>query len=58
MSMKPGRPKKAQDKARAPGISFRLTSDEAKPINEAISISGLKRSDCARKALIYVAAGD
>lgn len=55
MVNKVGRPKTPKDKARAPGISVRLTQSEAKTINEAIKASGLRRSDWARKSLIYVA---
>jgi hypothetical protein len=52
---KVGRPKTPVDKTRDPGISIRLTKDESKPIDDAVRISGLKRSDWARKSLLYVA---
>jgi hypothetical protein len=50
-----GRPKTPEGIARAPGISVRLTSDESKTINEAVKRSGLRKSEWARKSLIYVA---
>jgi hypothetical protein len=56
---KAGRPKTPLESARAPGISVRLTPDEAKIINGAVSRSGIKRkSDWARKSLLYVAQND
>ena len=53
-----GRPKVPKNKAKAPGISVRLTLDERKGINDAIIRSGLTKSDWARKSLIYVANND
>jgi hypothetical protein len=57
MTKKAGRPKVSKLKARAPGISVRLTPDERKPIDAAIKASGLTQSDWARKSLIHVATG-
>jgi hypothetical protein len=58
MQRKPGRPKKDKEHSRAPGISARLNEAESKTINDAIKRSGLKKSDWARKSLLYVAAND
>jgi hypothetical protein len=55
MTKKAGRPKVAKSKARAPGISVRLTQAERKPIDAAIKVSGLTQSNWARKSLLYVA---
>jgi hypothetical protein len=56
MHKKVGRPVTPKDKARAPGISVRLTSQEATAINDAVSRSGItSKSDWARKSLLYVA---
>jgi hypothetical protein len=55
MSPKAGRPKVPKDKAKAPGISVRLTQDESRTIRDAIKHSGLSQSDWARKSLIYIA---
>jgi hypothetical protein len=56
MKTKMGRPKKSQDKVRAPGISIRLTADESKIISDAVNRSTISRkTEWARKALIYVA---
>jgi len=43
------------DKARAPGISARLTIAENKVIEKAVKDSGLSKSDWARKSLLYIA---
>jgi hypothetical protein len=58
MTRKAGRPKVSKAKARAPGISVRLTPDERTPIDGAIKRSGLTQSDWARKALLHVATSD
>jgi hypothetical protein len=58
MAAKAGRPRVDKAKARSPGISVRLTSDERKPIDSAIKTSGLTQSDWARKALLHVALND
>jgi len=55
MTRKAGRPKVEKAKARAPGISVRLTPDERKPIDSAIRASGLTQSEWARKSLHYIA---
>jgi hypothetical protein len=55
MVNKVGRPSVPKDEARAPGLSVRLTKAEVGKIDNAVNLSGLKRSDWARKALIYVA---
>jgi uncharacterized protein (DUF1778 family) len=52
-----GRPKVAKSRAKAPGISVRLTPDERAVIDKAILVSGLKTSDFARKALLQAATG-
>jgi len=49
-----GRPKKNEEIQRLPGISIRFTPEERKPIDEAIKLSGLKKTEWARKALQYV----
>jgi hypothetical protein len=54
MSRKAGRPKVAKSKAKAPGISIRLTPDERKQIDSAIKLSGLSQSNWARKSLIFI----
>jgi hypothetical protein len=57
MANKAGRPKTPKDKARAPGISIRLTQAESEAISTAINSSPVKRrTEWARKALLYVAA--
>jgi len=58
MTKKVGRPKTATDKARAPGISIRLTQAEAQTIQKAVLASGLKKSDWVRKSLLHVATSD
>lgn len=55
MKPKAGRPKVPKDKAKAPGISIRLTQDERKTIDLAVGVSGLSQSDWARKSLIHIA---
>jgi len=56
MVNKVGRPLVPKDKARAPGISIRLTPEESERINSAITHSGISsKSEWARKALLYVA---
>jgi hypothetical protein len=55
MTKKAGRPKVAKSKARAPGISVRLTQAERRPIDAAIKASGLTQSNWARKSLLHVA---
>lgn len=55
MNKKLGRPKTPSQKARAPGISVRLTPQERKLIDAAVERSKLSQSDWARKGLIYVA---
>ncbi len=56
---KAGRPKTPKDKARAPGISFRLTPDESAIISTYLSRYGItKKTEFARKALLYVASND
>jgi len=55
---KAGRPKVPSHKAKAPGISIRLTQDESKQIKAAIKRSGLSQSEFARKSLIYVSEND
>ena len=52
---KTGRPKTPKTKARAPGLSVRLTPEERKAIEAAIQRSGLSQSEWARKGLLYVA---
>lgn len=58
MKRKAGRPKKPKAESRAPGISIRLTEDERKPIDAAVKLSGLGRTEWARKALLHIARGD
>jgi hypothetical protein len=58
MKKRVGRPKKPKAESRAPGISVRLTIDESKTIGDAVADSGLRQSDWARKALLYVAQRD
>lgn len=54
-----GRPKIAKDKARAPGISFRLTPEESLVIESYITRHGIKRkTGLARKSLLYVVTND
>lgn len=55
MKTKAGRPKVPKDKAKAPGISVRLTQDERQAIDSAIKTSGLSQSNWARKSLIHIA---
>ncbi len=55
---KSGRPKKALEDSKVPGISVRLTKAERQIIDAAIERSGLKQSDWARKALTHVASND
>lgn len=55
MKRKAGRPKKAKGETRVPGISVRLTAEERKTLDGAISNSGLSQSDWARKGLLYLA---
>lgn len=55
MVNKVGRPVTPTEKARVPGISIRLTAEERKLIDGAIGQSGLRRSDWARKSLLFVA---
>jgi len=52
---KAGRPKMPEGKTRAPGVSLRLTPDEAQIVNDAVTRSGISKSEFCRKALIYVA---
>lgn len=52
-----GRPKVPKNRAKSPGISVRLTPDERALIDKAISASGLKTSEFARKALLQAANG-
>ncbi|HLZ15443.1 MAG TPA: hypothetical protein VKQ08_00285 [Cyclobacteriaceae bacterium] len=52
-----GRPKVPKTRAKAPGISVRLTQDERKLIDRAIESSGLSRSQWARSALLWAADG-
>jgi len=55
MGNKVGRPKTPKYRARAPGISVRLTPEEAKVIGDAVAKCGIKnKSDWARKCLLYV----
>jgi hypothetical protein len=55
MTKKAGRPKVAKNKAKAPGISVRLSASERKIIDSAINQSGLTQSEWARKSLLYIA---
>lgn len=57
-SRKAGRPKVPKDRARSPGISVRLTLDEAITIRNAIKKSQLRQSEWARKSLLHVATHD
>lgn len=52
---KAGRPKVPKNKAFAPGVSVRLTTDDRKTIDGAIKQSGLSQSEWARRALLYIA---
>lgn len=58
MAGKVGRPKTPKDRARSPGISVRLTVEEARIINDAVKRSKLPKSEFARKSLLYVASND
>jgi len=53
MKKRVGRPKIPKRKAKAPGISIRLSAEERKMINASITQSGLTQSEFARKALLY-----
>jgi hypothetical protein len=52
---KAGRPQVPKNKALAPGISIRMSQNERKTVDLAVSQSGLPQSAWARKALLYVA---
>jgi hypothetical protein len=58
MKRKAGRPKKAMEDSKAPGISIRLTKAEREQLDTAINASGLSQSDWARKSLLYIASND
>lgn len=56
---KAGRPRKIKEHSRLHTVSVRLTEDELKQVNEAVSRSGLKnKSELARKSLIYCSQHD
>lgn len=56
---KVGRPKSPEDKARAPGISVRLTKGESNLISDYLTKCGIRsKSDWARKSLLYVVSND
>lgn len=50
-----GRPKVPKNKALAPGISVRLTPEERKLVDAAVTNSGLTKSEWARKMLLSAA---
>jgi hypothetical protein len=54
MTKKAGRPAVPKDKQRTPAYSIRLTSDEKRPIDEAIKASGLGSTVWCRKSLQYI----
>jgi hypothetical protein len=58
MSRRVGRPKVPKHKAKAPGISIRLTVGERRIIDSAVKRSGLKQSQWATKSLLYIAEHD
>ena len=55
MNKRLGRPKTPKHKAKAPGISVRLSPEERQIIQAAINASNLSQSEWARKGLLYIA---
>ena len=55
MKLDVGRPKVPKTKAKAPGISVRLTQDERKLIDRAIQLTGMSQSDWVRRILLSAA---
>jgi hypothetical protein len=49
-----GRPAKPLNESRRPGLSVRLTTSEMERIEHAAALSRLRKSDWARKCLLYV----
>ena len=48
-----GRPKVPKNRAKSPGISVRLATNERKAIDAAIAASGLTQSIWARKTYLF-----
>jgi hypothetical protein len=58
MAGKVGRPKKAKNDTKAPGISVRLNPAERRAVETAIKKSRLRQSEWVRKALLHAAQND